>query len=273
MAKTLIIKDADFAANKLATVVFDYIPCTGISVSPSTVSATSADPVTITATRTPVNTTEALSWSSSNESVVTVTNGVLTIVGNGTATVTATCGNQTATVSVSVNIEPQGISVKWEWATTGPSTIGENTATTYSEPSSASAGKYITAFGYGDSATEHELAPESAFRATSPYAIKLPGGTTKVKVDATDKTKFYSGTGGRIIWAKDENSGQSGMTTAIKAVQRDNFDCSSIPVEYSVPNGADSFVLTLRFTSSQSSYGTADALAEAIGIEIEFLTE
>ena len=180
--------------------------------------------------------------------------------------------NKLATVSFGPAPTPT-LSVKWEWANAGPSTIGENTAATYSEPFSSYTGKYITAFGSGDSATEHELAAASTFAATSPCAIKVPTGTTKVKVKATDTTKFYSGTGGRIIWTKDENSGQSGMTDKIKAVQRDNFDCSEIPVEYSVPSGADSFVVTLRFTDSQASYSTADAVAEALGIEIEFLTE
>ena len=270
MARTLIIKDVDFSDNKLATVSFDAVPCTGVSVSPSTVSATSADPVTITATLTPANTTDTLSWASSDESVVTVSNGVLTIVGNGTATVTATCGNQSATVSVTVNIA-SSVSVKWDFLTGGPSTIGTNTAAIYDGLSGANVGKYITAFGYDESVTDHKVAASSG-SASSPYSIKLPTGTTKVKVNATDKTKFYSGSGARFIWTKDENSGQTGLTNYIKAIQRDNFDCSTIPVEYSVPSGADSFILTLRFADSQSSYETADAVAEAIGIEFEFST-
>ena len=49
---------------------------------------------------TPVDTTDSVIWSSSDENVATVNNGVVTIHGIGTATITATCGNQTATATI-----------------------------------------------------------------------------------------------------------------------------------------------------------------------------
>ena len=79
------------------------VPCTGITLSESTLSFTSGDPVTLTATVAPADTTDAVVWTSSNPSVATVNNGVVTPVGEGNATITATCGSQTATCSVSVS--------------------------------------------------------------------------------------------------------------------------------------------------------------------------
>lgn len=104
MGKALVIKDVDFSANKLATVSFGNVPCTGISLSQNVINFNSLTPVTLTATLTPSNTTDTLSWASSDTDVATVANGVVTPVGLGTATITATCGQQTATCSVTVEV-------------------------------------------------------------------------------------------------------------------------------------------------------------------------
>lgn len=104
MAKNaLVIKGANFAANKLTTVtiVEDEKPCTGIALSESTKTVTALGDFTLTATVTPVDTTDEVLWSSSDESVATVADGIVSVVGLGTATITATCGEQTATCAVS----------------------------------------------------------------------------------------------------------------------------------------------------------------------------
>lgn len=79
------------------------VACTGVTLSESTLSFTSGDPVTLTATVEPADTTDMVVWTSSNPSVATVNNGVVTPIGEGNATITATCGSQTATCSVSVS--------------------------------------------------------------------------------------------------------------------------------------------------------------------------
>ena len=104
-SKALVIPNADFSANKLAQVAFGTVPCTGISLSSSTAAFTAVgETATITATLTPANTTDTLSWASSDNSVASVANGVITAVAAGSATITATCGEQSATVSVSVTV-------------------------------------------------------------------------------------------------------------------------------------------------------------------------
>ena len=77
--------------------------CTGVSLNKSSLSFTSLNATqTLTATLTPSNTTDTVTWSSDNNNVATVSNGVVTAKGNGTCTITATCGDKSATCSVTV---------------------------------------------------------------------------------------------------------------------------------------------------------------------------
>jgi len=103
MGKALVLKDVDFATNKLDTVTYgDIVPCTALSLSQNTISFSAIDAtVTLTATKTPANTTDELTWSSSNENCATVADGLVTCVGVGSATISVTCGSQSATCSVS----------------------------------------------------------------------------------------------------------------------------------------------------------------------------
>lgn len=106
MAKALVIKGANFASNKVTTVTLDdIVPCTGITLSDSTFVATAIGATkTLTATVTPSDTTEQIVWASSDTNVATVSNGVITIVGVGTANITASCGSQVATCTVTATV-------------------------------------------------------------------------------------------------------------------------------------------------------------------------
>lgn len=78
--------------------------CTAIAVSPSTLEFNEAgQESTITATVAPEGCTDEITWVSSNTSVATVNDGVVTAVGNGSCTITATCGNHSATCTVSIS--------------------------------------------------------------------------------------------------------------------------------------------------------------------------
>lgn len=87
--------------NSLTPVV--RIPCTGITLSATELIFLEASSQTITASVTPVDTTDKIIWSSDNTEVVIVENGVVTAIDNGTATITATCGDYSATCSISVS--------------------------------------------------------------------------------------------------------------------------------------------------------------------------
>ena len=100
MSKALVIKGASFAANKVETITLTQpIPCTGLSVSPSAVSLTTIGATQqLTVTTTPADTTDTLTFVSSNPEIASVSDaGLITSIGVGTVTITAMCGTQSAT--------------------------------------------------------------------------------------------------------------------------------------------------------------------------------
>ena len=80
-----------------------YIPCTGISLSESSLSFTSGETKTLTVTLSPDDCTEKVIWESDNAEVATVSGGVVTPIENGSCTITAKCGAYSATCSVTVS--------------------------------------------------------------------------------------------------------------------------------------------------------------------------
>jgi endoglucanase Acf2/regulation of enolase protein 1 (concanavalin A-like superfamily) len=121
------------ADGSLCTAIFDNVvvsttsnvPVTGVSVTPAIVSLALGGTQSLTATVAPSNATNKnVTWSSSNTSVATVSNGLVSAVGIGNATITVTTvdGNRQATSSVSV---------------TGASNLALNKATTTSSVENA----------------------------------------------------------------------------------------------------------------------------------------
>lgn len=117
-AKVLLIsllKNAVYTSDQTDTIdaldtalnVGDIVAVTGISLDSSTKTVTAGDTVTITATITPSNATnKGIVWTSSDETVATVSGGVVTGVGSGTAVITAKTvdGGFTATCSVTSTV-------------------------------------------------------------------------------------------------------------------------------------------------------------------------
>ena len=94
------------------------IPCTSIQLSSDTLTFTESGSQTLTYTITPENTTDAVTWTSDNESVATVNNGVVTAVGNGSCIITVSCGNYSDTCSVEVSgIVESDWTVEWNGET------------------------------------------------------------------------------------------------------------------------------------------------------------
>ena len=99
-------KCGDYSASCSVTVALAgevQIPCTGISLSASELTFEGLGSKTLTATVTPENTTDNVVWSTNNDSVATVNNGVVKPVGNGNAVITVTCGEQSASCTVTVS--------------------------------------------------------------------------------------------------------------------------------------------------------------------------
>ena len=109
------------AVTLTATVPVPTVAVSGVSLNKTSLSFTgTGSSQTLTATVSPSNATnKTLTWSSSNTSVATVSNGVVKAVGFGTATITAKSNNgKTASCKVTVNpIQPTGIKATPETST------------------------------------------------------------------------------------------------------------------------------------------------------------
>ena len=81
------------------------VPVESVSLDKTTLGLTEGETARLTATVEPSNATnKSVTWSSDNESVATVTNGVVTAVGAGTATITVTTVDQSKTATCEVTV-------------------------------------------------------------------------------------------------------------------------------------------------------------------------
>ena len=98
-------KCGDYSASCSVVVsgIIEPVPCTGITLSKTVLTFDGDGTQILTATVEPSDTTDVISWISDNESVVTVENGIVTAVSNGSATITAICGECSASCAVSVS--------------------------------------------------------------------------------------------------------------------------------------------------------------------------
>lgn len=82
--------------------VSNYVPATGITLDKTSLTFDLPNTQTIVATVTPSDASDKVVWKSSNTAVATVSGGVVTPVGDGSCTITATAGSVSATCSVAV---------------------------------------------------------------------------------------------------------------------------------------------------------------------------
>ena len=197
MGKALVLKGVNFELNKIETVIIgDIVPCTGLSLSTDTIAFTAlGDTLQLIATKTPSNTTDELEWHSSNEDCVTVVDGLVTCVGVGSATITATCGEETATCAVTAVVTIQANSAYDKIDGYGISSTSLSTGKDYCSVASSERSRAYAlltdaldstypAFSSNTSVGDHT--------ADEYYPIPVPKGTTKIVFSKPDNlTLFY----------------------------------------------------------------------------------
>lgn len=266
MAKTLIIKNANFAENKLATVTFnaDPVPCEGIAFDTSTYTITDYDTVAVNYNVSPVDTTDPITWMSSNTSVATVANGVITPVGLGTTTITATCGNFSASATVTVAF---AYDANYQFYQTVNASGKAYLSASYVR-------SRLSAFGTGEQAGDYNIPDSTSGGSAILYPIKIPQNATRIRVTLTVGTNFYNAADSAIHWLSNEPCGDSSLPNAALYVESTLFNPrSGTPLTVDIPSGADSFVVYFKLSSKQANDVVADDFANASGITIEFLTE
>ncbi|MEE1121866.1 MAG: Ig-like domain-containing protein [Prevotella sp.] len=101
---TITAKSGEVSATCEITVNAKVIPATGIALDKTTAELTEGETLTLTATVTPEDATDkTVTWTSSDETVATVANGVVAALKAGKATITAANGGNTATCELTVN--------------------------------------------------------------------------------------------------------------------------------------------------------------------------
>ena len=246
MARTLVIKGADFSANKLATVNFSGVPCTGISLDIASAEInTIGGTQSLTATVSPSDTTDVVRWATSDESVAVVANGIITAVGLGVAVITATCGNYSANCSITVdNVAPDYVAI-CGYAPYRRSNIC--TATTTDKKTTATNNSYIVA---KDQATGMYPIESKTDVDTNPYRfvpIVIPAGAKSIIV-SNSIGSFYT----RFTWfdsTKQETQFNVGAY-CVSGTQTGYDQTSSIPGPFqkNIPTGIqglDSFCIAI----------------------------
>lgn len=265
MGKALILKNGvDFSANAVATIEFADIPCTGITFAQNTYTVSGYNAVTVEYTVTPADTTDSVIWLSSNTDIVSISNGVMTVNGVGTCTITATCGEFTATATVTVSI---ACTPNWEFR----NITSNNDFVSYGN---FTYNRLLT-FGVGAQASTHNMPSIGDNVADSPYAIKIPKNTAKIRVSrGADKgSSFYNNSTSQFIcWMQDVACGDSSFPDAAKRLSRDDFNpVTNASTEFTIPTDADCFVISMRTQTTYTAEDDANTVASTLGLTIEFI--
>jgi len=256
MERAIRVTGADFSTNACAhvAIIVDDYSCTDVTLSQSSVSLTMGGTTTLTATLTPANTRDTLTWESNSPSV-TVSNGVITAVGAGTATITARCGSAMATCTVTVEASiSTGDYVRKDGYifydfTSSKDIVHLNANAMYSMVYDGT--NELSGFKAFSDKTETYDFVDGAF------PIPIPAGASKIKVASV------AGTGSALV---AQFNSQVGCSYFESVPERRGAKClayTSNPVVYTdgyavfdVAEGADSFTVCYRLSTSGGTLDT-----------------
>ena len=109
---TITVQAGEKSAQCIVTVSKRVIPVTSVELNKTSLELIKGDSETLTATVKPDNATDkTVSWSTSDASVATVNDGVVTAVNKGTARITAQSGDKTAVCVVTVLIPVESVTL------------------------------------------------------------------------------------------------------------------------------------------------------------------
>ena len=186
MGYALKLNSVDFSAVAVDRVNYiEPVPCTGISLNQSSLSFEKVeDTYQLIATVTPLDTTDAITWASSNQNIATVTDGLVTIHGIGTATITATCGN----FSASATINQTTIKAQYPYKTISDRTLSTST---YNDVKILVTQGLSGQSGGGQAYTDTDDLRIKNGELYDIECIRVPYGATSVNVDTTGNKPNY----------------------------------------------------------------------------------
>ena len=276
MSKALVIKNADFSANRLGTITFEEeVPCTGVAFDSASVTLTSLGVASIGYTITPANTTDTPTLTSSDSTILDVNGMVVTATGIGTATLTLSCGSYTATCVVAVSIIETPVYISGFASVASAESTGEAHDSIFVDGSSVS-----RIFCTGD-ASNGFFAKEILYKnpqvsVGGVTAIKIPSNATAIHVNA--KNVYSSGGGGsvRFLNADEEYTYNTDKFIPIVSTVDLTVTSNTINEDVLIPSGATGYILVIRprLSSEYSSMTTEEELKtyaeENCGISIGY---
>ena len=204
---TITVTTVDQSKTATCTVTVT-VPVTGVTLNKTRTSLYVGDTETLTATVAPDNATnKAVTWTSSNPSVATVENGVVTAVAPGTAVITATTQDGNHTAACAVTVRPDVPPANPNYRITVEATQG---GTVTADPTAAKAGATVTltpvpdrGYQVGTVAVTDRFGDAVAVteQADGTYTFTMPNGQVTVTVtfeetplpftDVTEGDWFY----------------------------------------------------------------------------------
>lgn len=272
MGKALVIPDCSFV-HVIGQVTFADVHCTGIILDVNALNIRQTETATINPIVTPDNTTDVIIWSTSDDSVATVANGIVTAKAEGAATITADCGEYSASCEVTVATNKLVIKGGHYLSLNTYSGIKSEYAT-LSAASGSRGGAFGSSIGkYKVLALTTDIEKDNGYENIYPYPI--PHGATKIHVSCPNTAPiivYYNSTvKGNPLGAQITNydfpkviTGEtafSGTEWSIDAWTNDQrtFDIPEI-------DGIDSFTLGL-YSTSQTRYTNFDPETVTITFE------
>lgn len=289
MSKTLVVKNANFFDNRLDHIIYDVIHAESIILSTSEIVADMIGKTyTINYTITPSDAEDAILWESSDENVATVNaNGIVTITGCGSCTITATAGSVSDTCDITVEIIINDITLAKTYILYPPTSENDITSS-FSYLSSSK--NLLTAVdvdpneeklfidysmmtGTDSGATLKPAESRPGFYKIYGWCIPivLPDNCSKIRVTALDNTF-----GSIVLFYKSEVPstlcGGNSVASRKPTVTWSGYNQANAPwnygesYEYDVPSGYDSVSVTWRADVENSPFdnfnnATAEQLA------------
>ena len=174
----ITVKSADKPSISRTCTVTVTTPTSGVTVTPESVSLNTGQTHQLTATVSPATASnKSVTWSTSRGNVATVSNtGLVTAVGNGTATITArtASGGYTDTCTVTVSTPVTGVSLSSSSLTIDKSGTHQLTATVSPETASNKTVSWSTSD------------PDVAYVSQSGLVTAVGGGTADITVTTED---------------------------------------------------------------------------------------
>lgn len=204
-----------------------------ISISPNSLTLTQGGTAQLTVTASPSGASNSVTWSTSNSSVATVVNGVVTAVGAGTATITATSTENTSIKSsmtitvVSNKVQVQAISISPSSLTltqgdTGQLTVtaspsGASNSVTWSTSNSSVAtvtNGVVTAVGVGTATITATSTENTSIKSSMTITVVSDKVELQsLSISPTDITLYLGGQGCALLYVTASPAGASNAVT------------------------------------------------------------